>query len=205
MVGRRPAPGATAEDGTPRDRAVTALVLAVAGIVWFGWGNAAPPAGWLPVLAAGSVLSLAAAAVAVVYLRRLRSVPSAMHDGRTRRRYFITVGIEVAAIVLGVAVLEGSGHPAYLAAWILLVVGVHFVPLARLFRIRSLAVTGIALVPVAAAAAATGLATGVQPSTVAGAGGGLVCLGGAVACLHRVRAAAAGGPHGPARRPGPAA
>jgi hypothetical protein len=36
---------------------------------------------------------------------------------------------------------------------------------------------------VAAAAAVTGAATGVQPSTVAGAGGGLVCLGCAAACL----------------------
>ena len=62
-------------------------------------------------------------------------------------------------------------------------VGVHFIPLGRLFNIGALIWAGLALIPVAAAAAVTGAATGVQPSTVAGAGGGLVCLGCAVACL----------------------
>jgi hypothetical protein len=102
---------------------VTALILGVAATAWFGWGNAQPPAGWLPGLAAGSVLGVAAAIAGGWYARRLRSTGSAMADRRVRRGYGITVGVEVATIVAGAAVLEGSGRPAYLPAWILLVVG----------------------------------------------------------------------------------
>jgi hypothetical protein len=159
---------------------VTALILGVAAAAWFGWGNAQP----LPGLAAGSVLGVAAAIAGGWYARRLRSTGSAMADRRVRRGYGITVGVEVAAIVAGAAVLEGSGRPAYLPAWILLVVGVHFIPLGRIFRIEALGWAGLALILVAAAAAVTGAATGVPPSTVAGAGGGLVCLGCAAACLR---------------------
>jgi len=90
--------------------------------------------------------------------------------------------------VAGAAALEAGGRPAYLPAWILLVVGVHFIPLGRLFRIGALAWAGLVLIPVAAAAAVTGAVTGVPPSTVAGVGGGLVCLGCAVACLRGLRA-----------------
>ena len=161
---------------------MTALTLGVAATAWFGWGNAQPPAGRRPGLAAGSVLGVAAAIAGGWYARRLRSTGSAMADRRVRRGYGITVGVEVAAIVAG-AVALGLRWRAYLPAWILLVVGVHFIPLGRLFNIGALTWAGLALIPVAAAAAVTGAATGVQPSTVAGAGGGLVCLGCAAACL----------------------
>ncbi len=107
-----------------------------------------------------------------------------MADRRVRRGYGITVGVETAAIVAGAAALESGGRPSYLPAWILLVVGVHCIPLGRLFKIGALIWAGLALIPVAAAAAVTGAVSGVQPSTVAGAGGGLVCLGCAAACLR---------------------
>ncbi len=167
---------------------MTALILGVAAMAWFGWGNAQPPAGWLPVLAAGSVLGLAAAVAGGWQARRLRSTGSAMADRRVRRGYGITVGVEVAVIAAGVAALESSGRAAYLPAWILLVVGVHFIPLGRLFSIGALIWTSLALIPVAGAAAVTGAVTGVAPSTVAGVGGGLVCLGCAAACLRGLRA-----------------
>ena len=117
------------------DLAITALVLSVAAIAWFGWGQAEPPSGWSPVFAAGEI----------------RLLP----------------------------------------AWILLVVGVHFLPLGRVFRIAELYSAGVAVSVIAIAAAITGAATSVAPSTVAGAGGGLVCLITALLCLRRSRAATA--------------
>ena len=178
---------------------MTALIIGVAATAWFGWGNAQPPAGWRAGLAAGSVLGVAAAIMGGWYARRLRSTGSAMADRRVRRGYRITVGAEVAVIVAGAVALEAIGRPADLPAWILLVVGVHFIPLGRLFRIGALGWAGLALIPVAAAAAVTGAATGVQPSTVAGAGGGLVCLGCAAACLYGLRATRRAGSPGAAR------
>lgn len=62
-----------------------------------------------------------------------------MRDPATAKRYGRTVGIEFAAILIGAAALIVLNNPGYVAAWVLFVVGVHFVPLARLFRIPSLA------------------------------------------------------------------
>ena len=112
-----------------------------------------------------------------------------MHDPAVRRAYWRIVGTEVATCLLGVVVLGVAGQTGFLAAWILLVVGVHFLPLGRVFRITELYAAGIVVSVIAVAAAITGAATSVAPSTVAGAGGGLVCLIAALFCLRRSRTA----------------
>lgn len=71
-------------------------------------------------------------------------------------------------------VLAATGHAAYDAAWTLFVVGVHFIPLAQIFRARGLAVTGAATAAVAVTAAVIGLASSLAPSAAAGVGGGTV-------------------------------
>jgi hypothetical protein len=58
--------------------------------------------------------------------------------------------------VIGAVVLGVSGPGAYVAAWVLLIVGVHFLPLARLFANAGLRVAGVAVIAVAIAAAITG-------------------------------------------------
>src|SRR5690242_3999000 len=113
-----------------RDRAVTALILGIAAAAWFGWGHVGAPDTWQIPLDVGSIAGLALAVAAGLYGWRRRRDPSAMNDPRVRRGYFLTVGAEVVAIAAGSWILGGTGHPDYLAAWILFVVGVHFVPLA---------------------------------------------------------------------------
>jgi hypothetical protein len=71
-------------------------------------------------------------------------------------------------------VLGVTGHSAYTAAWDLFVVGAHFVPLGRLFRIRSLVVVGVLSVRVSAVAA--GLHGTLAPSAIAGGAGGLLLI-----------------------------
>jgi hypothetical protein len=166
---------------------MTALILGVAAAAWFSWGNARPPASLSVALAIGSALGLGVAAAGGWQVRRLRSGPSAMDASAVRSRWRRVVGVELAAIAVGVVVLAGTGEQAYVPAWILLVVGGHFIPLDRLFGIGRLDWAGVALIVVAAGAAATGAATGILPSTVAGVGGGLVCLAAAAACLRRLR------------------
>ncbi len=135
-----------------------AAVLAFAGIAWFGWAQDDPP-----------------------------STGSPMADPRVRRGYWATVVVEVALIIGGNLLLAAVGHPAYTAAWTLFVVGVHFVPLARIFHVRGLTATGVATVVVAVAAACLGLASDLAPSASAGAGGGVVFLGYAAWVLGRGR------------------
>lgn len=121
-----------------RGEVIGAAVLALAGIAWFGWGQADPPSAWVPYLATGSVVSalLLVALVVVLLLRRLTTTGSPMADRRVRRGYWVTVMVEIVLIVGGNLLLTAIGHPAYDAAWTLFVVGVHFVPLARIFHSR---------------------------------------------------------------------
>jgi hypothetical protein len=143
-----------------------------------------PPAAWsiaLDTAAAG----LGAAAAAIFVLWRRRAAPSALADPRARRSYWKILGIEAAAIAGGAGGLAAAGESSYIAAWVLLVVGVHFLPLARVFQIHALLPAGLLLIPGAAAAAAIGAAGGNPPSRVAGTIGGLVCLGCAAYVLCR--------------------
>ena len=167
------------------DLANTALVLTVAALAWFGWGQAEPPAGWSPALIAGSFASVVAALLAGSAMRRLRGAEPSMSDPVVHRRYWRIVGAEAAACLLGAVVLTEAGQPPFVPAWILLVVGAHFLPLARLFRIAELYPAGLALAAIAVAAAITGTVTAIRPSAVAGAGGGLACLIAALSCVRR--------------------
>lgn len=167
------------------DLAITALVLSVAAMAWFGWGQAKPPSGWSSALTVGSIVSIAVVLLSGALSWRRRHEEAAMHDPAVRCVYWRIVGAEVAACLLGVVVLGLAGETGFLPAWILLVVGVHFLPLGRVFRITELYPAGVAAGVIAVAAAITGAATSVAPSTVAGAGGGLVCLLAALCCLRR--------------------
>lgn len=156
---------------------IAAAVLAFAGIAWFGWSQDDPPSSWVPCLAAGSVVSvLLLVALVILLVRHGRTTGSPMADPRVRRGYGVTVALEVALMVGGHLLLAAVGHASRDAAWRLFVVGVHFVPLARIFHARGLALTGVAVAVVAAAAAYLGLATDLAPSATAGAGGGVVFI-----------------------------
>lgn len=154
---------------------------------WFGWAQDDPPSSWVPYLATGSVVSALLLVALVVLLRRRTTTGSPMADPRVRRGYWVTVMVEVVLIVGGNLLFAAVGHPAYDAAWTLFVVGVHFVPLARIFHARGLALTGVVTAVVAVAAACLGLASDLAPSTTAGAGGGLVFIGYAAWVLGRGR------------------
>jgi hypothetical protein len=180
---RKRAPERT--DGTPRDLTVTAVILGIAGALWFGWGQAQPPARWGLPMNIGTFAAIAVAVVAGITMIWFRHGATAMGSQRVRRAYGITVGIETAAIGLGAAGLALAGRPAYTAPWILLVVGVHFVPLGRLFGSVDLLWAGLALSAVAIAGAVTGAVSAVAPSAVTGAFGGLVLVAAAAASLRR--------------------
>lgn len=171
--------------GTPHDLSVSALILGFAAMMWFGWGQAQPPRGWSLPLTIGLFAAMAVEGFAAIIAARFRRGATAMRDQRVSRGYLFIVGAEVAAIALGVLALGLAKQPAYTAPWILLVVGVHFLPLGRLFGSVDLVWSGLLLTAVAIAAAATGAVTAVAPSAVTGAFGGLVLVAAAVASARR--------------------
>jgi len=166
-----------------RDRGVTVAVEGFFAFVWFGWGQAAPPS-WLVVpLAVGDGLAVLLTVAGVVLTIRSAGRLRVMAEPAVRRRYSIIVGLEFGLLGAGAAVLGATGQQQWIPAWICAGVGVHFFPLASTLANRSLRLLGGLPIAVAAAALATGLASGTAPSTVTGAGAGLCLLAFGLATL----------------------
>lgn len=124
----------------------SALVLAIIGAVWASAAISALHG------AGGRVLWFAAAVVlgvlcapAARLARRSGRHAGATWQPRQRRRFALIVVAEVAVIVVAVAVASASGHSLIAVPLIVLVVGLHFFPLARLFAQRRYVLTGAAL------------------------------------------------------------
>lgn len=161
---------------TPRDLAVNGLVLGFAGAMWLGWGQDGAPAGWVVPLAVCSAVGLLVAVVGVIRTWQYRRGDSAMSQPQGRRTYRRVVGLEAVAIAAGGTALGVTGHTAYTAVWVLFIVGLHFVPLGRLFRIQSLAVVGVLAVLASVGAAISGLTGTAAPTAVAGGVGGILLI-----------------------------
>lgn len=160
------------------------------GFMWFGWGQESPPAWASIVLAAGAVLAVLVTITGIVCARGARHEASPLADPAARRRYGIIVGTEFGFIGAGALVLGVTGHAEFIAAWVCFVVGVHFVPLDRVFPGIGMAGLGFVVVAVAVAALVIGLSTSISPSSVSGLGAGTCLLGHAISLLladHRIR------------------
>lgn len=159
------------------DHAITAVILGFFGSAWFGWAHVGvAPAGsvWLDV---GSGFAAVVAVAAIVTAFRVPKERGAMTERADRRRYGITVGIESVLIAAGAAGLGSSGHQQWIAVWVLAVVGAHFVPLAPPLHNRALYPLGALVCAAAVAALVVGLVSTVDPTAVAGIGGGVLLAG----------------------------
>jgi hypothetical protein len=167
-------------------------VLGFFASAWFGWGQAAPPAGLGTWLTVGSLLALAVAAVGAFVGFRSPASTAALHDRSAGRRYGVIVGVEFGLAGLGAGILGASGQTDYIPVWVCAVVGVHLVPLAPLLRDRRLVALGVLVTIVALVALVVGLADTVAPSTVTGVGAGLLLLAFAIAELAGALRSSAG-------------
>lgn len=161
---------------TPRDLAVNGLILGFAGAVWLSWGQDGAPAGWAVPLTVCSAVGIVVAIAGAIRTWQHRHGESAMSQVQGRRTYRRVVILESLVIAGGATALGVTGHYPYIAPWVLLVVGLHFVPLGRLFRIQSLVVLGVLTVVVSVAAAIEGLLGTVSPTTIAGGVGGMLLI-----------------------------
>lgn len=167
-----------------RGQRIGSLVGAVFGLIYV-LVNAGP----LPPVAAMALRAAAAAAfcavLAALYLRRHDRVadPDADQSGKRGgagvfgRAYWIVVAAEVAALAVGLAVLDGPLNvPRAGVAWVSIVVGVHFNALAVVFGLRffhwlggaitACGVIGLALVATAASAIPVSLISGIVPGAL---------------------------------------
>lgn len=148
-----------------RGLALGILFMSAFGFVWASMGgSSAFPESSFFVLAASAVVSLALISAAFRLWRASRSLPElpkgAMPSGTWRQ--FQVVGIaEGVAIGVAVFVLVGAGRPEWTPAVVALIVGIHFFPLASIFRVRIYHITGLLLCAVFALTVILAAASGV--------------------------------------------
>lgn len=142
----------------------------------------------------GVVCVLAGAAFAVVLGAFARTV-SAERRSESRqpvvgfdRRYWMVVAVEVVALFGGLAVLSRV-EPAAALGWIALVVGLHFIPLSRLWAPgrRQILSIGVAMTALGVIGLVLAFATHQQSpvALVSGVGSGAVLLGSTLASALR--------------------
>ncbi len=129
-----------------RDLFMTAAVFGVFGFVWAGWAQEDPPPRTRPLLGVLSGVSLAVGVAGGILARRDWHGPSTVSWADDGMWFGVVVGIEVALCLAGSAVLAARGHSRLIAAWVSLVVGVHFVPLVVLFDNPTLLAPTVAMI-----------------------------------------------------------
>lgn len=168
-----------------KDRLSMAVVLSAASLAWFGWGHQGLQLeGWLR---GGMVAAAIVLVVAILLVRRVPVPPTLATDPQARKVYWAAVIAEVVLIVAGALVLARTGHPTFLSTWVLFVVGIHFLPFVRAFNTPLLRPTALCCVLAAALALWAGLTGWAPAPTVAGAGGGVILLGFALALMRQAR------------------
>jgi hypothetical protein len=141
----------------------------------------------------GVACALAGAAFAVVLAAFARTVAAERRSQRRGepvgfgRRYRLIVAVEVVALFGGLAVLARI-EPAAALGWVALVVGVHLLPLSRLWSEgRQILSTGVAMTALGVIGLVLAFATQDQSlvAVVSGVGSGAVLLGTALVSASR--------------------
>ncbi|MBB5868365.1 hypothetical protein F4553_001744 [Allocatelliglobosispora scoriae] len=171
-----------------RDLGITALVEGFFASAWFGWGGGDAPAHWQTPLIAGSIAAVALAVVGAIVGFSSPAATGVARDRAASRRYGIITGVEFTVAGIGAAILGTTGQAEFIAPWICLVVGLHFLPLAAVLRDRLLIPLGLLLCCVAVAGTAVGLFGTIAADAVTGAGAGVLLLTfGAIALVTGLR------------------
>lgn len=159
-----------------RARGISAAISGAFAVVWLGWGKADDgPLLLTQLLQIGRGLCVVVAILGLVLALRSPASSTPMTDPGVRRGYGMVVGLEFALLAVGNIVLAHTGLAEWIPVWVCAGVGVHFIPMSRIFAEGSLMILGAMMTAVAAAALVVGLTSAVAPSTIAGAGAG-VCL-----------------------------
>lgn len=173
-----------------KDVAANAMVMGFAAMAWFGWAHQADSAALQIPLAVGMAAGVALGLMCLIARRRLGG--QGVHEFDNKRAntvYYAAVGFEVVFAFGGAITLGRLGQPDFIIAWIMAIMGIHFLPLSRLYRIPELAATGILCICAGIAGAWTGLLGLLDPAVIAGGGGGTILLATGIVCAVRLRRA----------------
>jgi len=179
-------------DGWHRGVLTGCIIAAAFGTAWAGWGaTGLPAAARGAVQAAGSVAGVIIIGRAV---RLRRTAPEPATSMFRSRQFWLVVAAEAAAIAAGLIVLAVAGVREYAAAWVAVVVGVHFLAFGRFISAF--------YYPLGALVTAGGIA-GIVVGVAGGSAGAVEATAGltAAACLLSASAARVFHVPGPAAAP----
>jgi hypothetical protein len=131
--------------GEKEVRSAGSIIMSVFGAIW--WIAGAVGSGW-PFVPAYAIPFIAILVLVVAALRaRDHTEPESDQDGkRTGRLVGIASGLEGAAILVAVNVVANTGTQDYTAPAIAIIVGLHFLPLARWLPAKLYYATAVALI-----------------------------------------------------------
>lgn len=165
-----------------RDAAATAAVFGFFASCWFGWAQERPPRQWRTPLTVAAVAALLTAVGGALLTWQHWSDGTAF-DPDGGATFGVVVADEVAAAGLGSWLLVLRRRADLISAWIALVVGVHFYPLAPLLRYPLLYVVATVVTLVALSSPYVARSRGYAVSAVTGAATGAVLLAAALFSL----------------------
>lgn len=174
-------------------RATAVFLLSFFAFVWVGWGTSVlDPAVAIPASCATLALCACTVIGGLRRYRRARRLPAEQPDSAVLRRFGRVVAAEWVAVIVAAAVLGNTGNAQWIPAVVCLGVGVHFFPLARMFRIGMYDVTGTVLVLLALVTMTVVPVADLPPAlwnVVPGVGAAIALWGTTVCLLRTTRAA----------------
>lgn len=168
-----------------RDAAATAAIFGFFAASWFGWAQEKPPTAWRNWLIAGAILALLIAVAGGLLTWRHWSDGTAFNP-QTGRTFGLIVGLEFALAGIGAGVLSALGKSQLISAWVALIVGVHFFPLAGLLHYPALTVVALLVTLAALIAIPLAQAQSIAVSAVTGVATGSILLVAALFSLFTV-------------------
>ena len=132
------------------DRCVGASVTAIFGALWIASGACMLMGPRAPLLAAIGVLAAALVAAPIRLVSRATkgrpATPASPERIRRNKQFHRINGLQWGGICALIVALNLLHRPEWITDGIVLIVGLHFLPLARLFRSTNHSLAGIALV-----------------------------------------------------------
>lgn len=190
-------PGLFVGHAAGKDAAANVMVMGFASTAWFGWAHQAGISALQVPLALGMGFGIVLGVVGFIARGRLNTLAArgviasrSVHEVRTRasnRTYFAALGFELVFAFGGAVALGRFEHPEYIIAWVMLIMGLHFIPLAKLYRIPELVGAGLLCVVFSLAGALSSISGGPHPAAIAGTGAGVVLLTTGIMCGVRLR------------------
>lgn len=129
--------------GVAFGRGVAAVITATFGSIWLGWGlgvrGGMPAAIWVGYFCAAAALMVFAVAGARRGRKMMRALGGSWSDFWQKRRkaFRIVTVLEVVGCVIVVVLANVFRRPDWIALGISLVVGLHFLPLGKIFGAAS--------------------------------------------------------------------